>query len=85
MHNIKFGKRMFTEHRPVMEAALQAYWAGGGTQAMITVVGKDDLENAMREPAKYPNLIVRIGGFSARFVELSPELQRDIIKRTFYD
>ncbi len=76
---------MFTEHRPVMEAALRAYWAGGGTQAMITVVGKDDLENAMREPEKYPNLLVRIGGFSARFVELAPELQRDIVKRTFYE
>jgi pyruvate-formate lyase len=51
---------------------------------MITVVGRGDLENALKDPASYRNLIVRVGGFSARFVELAPEIQQDLLMRTLY-
>ncbi len=85
VHNMKFSKRLLREHRPKLEALLGAYFDGGGTQAMITVVGRDELQSAMREPDSYRNLIVRVGGFSARFVELDTEIQRDIIRRTFYE
>ncbi|MDQ7095393.1 glycine radical domain-containing protein [Desulfosporosinus sp. PR] len=37
---------------------------------------------AKKDPAKYRGLIVRIAGYSAYFVELSPDLQDDIIART---
>ena len=56
----------------------------GGAQLMVTVVGRDDLENAMKRPWDYTGLLVRVGGFSARFVELSPEVQKDILSRTCY-
>ncbi|MBN1875823.1 MAG: hypothetical protein JXA33_16490 [Anaerolineae bacterium] len=36
---------------------------------------------AQREPEKYRDLVVRVSGFSARFVELSPEVQADIMRR----
>jgi pyruvate-formate lyase len=42
------------------------------------------MEAAMGEPEKYRNLIVRVGGFSARFVELTPDIQRDLLARTLY-
>lgn len=51
---------------------------------MITMVSKSDLENALKEPEKYRNLIVRVGGFSARYVELGQEEQREILARTLY-
>jgi len=51
---------------------------------MITVLDRGDLESAMREPEKYGNLLVRVGGFSARFVELEKTLQTDILNRTLY-
>ncbi len=35
-------------------------------------------------PENYQNLLVRIGGFSARFVTLNPVVQREIIERTTY-
>ena len=54
----------------------------GGTQAMINVIGKEDLENARKEPEKYSNLIVRVGGFSARYLELADDVQLDILNRT---
>jgi len=34
------------------------------------VVDRGELEAALREPQKYPHLLVRLGGWSARFVEL---------------
>jgi pyruvate-formate lyase len=51
---------------------------------MITVVSRGDLEKAMEHPEQFPNLIVRVGGFSARFVEFSREVQLDLINRTLY-
>jgi pyruvate-formate lyase len=82
---MKFSKQMVTKERVKLKALLNTYFAKGGTQAMITVVGRGDLEKAMKEPEKYRNLIVRVGGFSARFVELNREVQIDIINRTLIE
>ena len=51
---------------------------------MITVVGRKDLENALAHPDEYRNLLVRVGGFSARFVELESDVQQEILSRTLY-
>ncbi len=83
-HNMKFSKTTFREERSKVEALLNTYFLSGGAQAMITVVGRGDMEAALQEPEKYRNLIVRVGGFSARFVELTPAIQRDLIARTLY-
>ena len=84
VQNMKFSKEMFTTYRPKTEALLKTYWQKGGAQCMITCIGREDLENAMKHPEKYPDLIVRVGGFSARFVELPKEVQREILSRTLY-
>jgi pyruvate-formate lyase len=39
------------------------------------------LRAALQEPEKFRNLVVRVSGFSARFVELAPEVQADILRR----
>ena len=51
---------------------------------MITVVGKDDLKNAMERPDEYRDLIVRLGGLSLRYVELTKDVQQEIYDRTTY-
>ncbi len=38
-----------------------------------------------KHPEKYPDLIVRITGFSAKFLSLSPEWQQEVLTRNFYD
>ncbi|NOY82274.1 MAG: hypothetical protein GXP31_14845 [Kiritimatiellaeota bacterium] len=40
-----------------------------------------DLKKALDRPEEYPNLIVRVGGFSARFIHLNRALQMEIIER----
>ncbi len=84
VQNMKFSRSMFSQDRRQLRALLDTYFARGGAQAMITVVGRGDLEAALREPEKYRNLIVRVGGFSARFVELERDVQQDLLKRTLY-
>jgi pyruvate-formate lyase len=83
-HNMKFSKSTFQEQRLKVEALLNTYFSNGGAQAMLTVVGRGDMEAAMREPEKYRNLLVRVGGFSAHFVDLTPDIQRDLLARTLY-
>ena len=48
----------------------------------FNVINKETLLAAKREPEKYQNLIVRIAGYSAYFVDLSEDLQNDLIART---
>ncbi len=46
---------------------------------------KEMLLDAQKHPEKYPDLIVRVCGFSAKFTSLSPEWQQEVITRNFYE
>jgi formate C-acetyltransferase len=46
------------------------------------VVDRETLLDAQRNPEKYSNLVVRVAGYSAFFVDLTKGLQDDIIRRT---
>ena len=84
VQNMRFSKEMFTSLLMKTKGLLGTYFAKGGAQAMITVINRGDLERAMKEPEQYQHLIVRVGGFSARFVELSPSVQKELLSRTLY-
>jgi pyruvate formate-lyase/glycerol dehydratase family glycyl radical enzyme len=51
----------------------------------FNVVNKLTLLAAQRDPEKYRSLVVRIAGYSAYFVDLSPDLQNDLIARTAHE
>jgi pyruvate-formate lyase len=85
VQNMKFSRGMFTRTRAKLEALLHTYWSSGGAQAMLTVVSRGDLEAALREPEKWGHLMVRVGGFSARFVELPRDVQLHILARTLHE
>ncbi len=84
VQNLRFSRGMFTEHRDRLKRLLRTYFEQGGAQAMITVLNRGDLEAAMAEPERYRHLIVRVGGFSARFVDLNPVVRRELLARTLY-
>ena len=48
----------------------------------FNILNRDTLLAAQKDPEKYRNLIVRIAGYSAYFVDLSPMQQAEIIART---
>lgn len=85
INNIRFTKEMFQSSYEKVKAVLRTFYENGGVQTNIAAVGREDLENAMKSPERYQNLLVRIGGFSARFVELSPVVQKEILQRTTYN
>lgn len=82
--NFKVSKDFFTREREKTEALFGTFFACGGTQASITVVNRDELEAALKEPEKYSHVMVRLGGWSARFVDLEKHIQHEIIRRTLY-
>ncbi len=82
--NFKLSREMLNKYRNQTIALIDTYFAIGGAQLMITAVNKGDLEQAMIHPEEYPNLLVRVGGFSARFVELDRDIQLEILNRTLY-
>jgi formate C-acetyltransferase len=53
----------------------------GGQSVQYTVVNRDTLIAAQEDPARYNDLVVRVGGYSARFTELDKGLQESIIAR----
>ena len=53
-----------------------------GYQVQWNIEDRDVYLAAKENPVEYKNLIVRVGGFSAYFVELDPFLQDEIIART---
>lgn len=48
----------------------------------FNVVNADTLREAQQRPQDFAGLVVRVAGYSAFFVELSKEIQDDIIRRT---
>ena len=48
----------------------------------FNIVNTATLKAAQKDPEKYRNLLVRVAGYSAYFVDLSPDLQDEIIRRT---
>ena len=84
VQNVRFSKETITSSPEKVWSVLEAYFDGGGMQSMITVVGKDDLAAAMKNPENYGDLIVRIGGFSARFITLAKDVQQELYERATY-
>lgn len=82
--NIKISREFFTEERPKLEALFGTFFVKGGMQANLSVVNKGDLEAALVEPEKYTHVLVRLGGWTARFVDLERRVQEEIIGRTLY-
>ena len=59
----------------------KTYFENGGLEVQYNVVDTETLRAAQNEPEKYRDLVVRIAGYSAYFVELGRDLQNDIISR----
>jgi len=53
-----------------------------GVEVQYTIVDSETLKDAQKKPEEYRDLFVRVGGYSAVFVELSREVQDSIIART---
>ncbi len=64
-----------------IEALIRGHFALGGTLINMNVINKKQILEAHKEPSKYPDLIVRVTGFSAYFASLSEELRQLVVDR----
>jgi formate C-acetyltransferase len=60
----------------------KTYLNSGGMEIQYNIVSSDTMRAAQADPETYRDLVVRIAGFSAYFVELSLDCQNDLISRT---
>ena len=72
---------------PCLAATDPALRDGIGYEALSTwmragALNADTLREAQQRPQDFAGLVVRVAGYSAFFVELSKEIQDDIIRRT---
>lgn len=66
----------------ILESLVKTYFKKGGMQLQLNVLDTEMLKDAKLNPKKYPNLVVRVSGYSAYFNDLSPEMKDEIIARS---
>lgn len=81
--NMKFNKGFFTgESLEKMLQIVKTYLRRGGFEIQLNVVDRETLLQAQQHPEQYKDLVVRIGGYSDYFVNLTPQMQQEVILRT---
>ncbi|MFX0053602.1 MAG: glycyl radical protein [Candidatus Hermodarchaeota archaeon] len=84
LYNMKFTPDYFesTSSRKKFISLIDGYFKLGGLHVQFNVVDKETLEDAKVNPLQHRDLIVRVAGYSAYFIELDPFVQDEVIART---
>ncbi|MHB0857093.1 MAG: pyruvate formate lyase family protein [Anaerolineae bacterium] len=81
--NLRVAPSMFEQGaRQRLKDLVWAYFSLGGMQVQITVVDQATLRKAMADPEAYGDLIVRIGGYSEYWRNLSEPLRATVLERS---
>jgi pyruvate formate-lyase/glycerol dehydratase family glycyl radical enzyme len=82
--NQKFSAAMIRSDESIekLAAYTNAFMSNGGSHIQYNMVDTNELRDAKIHPENHRDLIVRIGGFSAYFTQLSPDIQDDVINRS---
>ena len=82
--NQKFTPQIFENEESIDKIVhlVRSYFKMDGHHIQFNVIDVDTLRDAQNHPQNYRDLIVRVAGYSDYFVDLTPELQEEIIKRT---
>jgi formate C-acetyltransferase len=56
----------------------------GGMEIQFNITTHDKFVDAVKHPENYPELLVRVSGYTAYFKDLNPQMQKEIIDRTEY-
>ncbi|MFX1489652.1 MAG: pyruvate formate lyase family protein [Promethearchaeota archaeon] len=81
--NIRFHPQYIEGNESIekLYKALKTYFELGGMQIQPTVVSTEILREAQAHPENYLDLVVKVGGYNATFVDLGTPIQNDIIDR----
>jgi formate C-acetyltransferase len=85
--NIRLSKKSVASEDGLSKFAdlLRTFCETGGDLVQFNFIDEEVLRDAQEHPENYKDLLVRVATYSAYFVELSRELQDDIISRFEFD
>jgi formate C-acetyltransferase len=69
------------ENVNLIKAIIKAHFNMGGTLINVNIMDKETVLDAHRDPTKYPELVVRVTGFTAYFAMLSPQFRQLVVDR----
>jgi formate C-acetyltransferase len=86
IYNMKFSPEALAGEENLKRLAdmIRTYFLKGGGQVQFNVTSTKTLKEAQKVPDRHRNLMVRVVGYAALFVELSTAVQDDLIQRTQY-
>lgn len=79
--DVNFQTDMVANHKKEIETLIKVYLERGGIQFQVNSLSSQLLRDATDNPEKYPNLVVRIGGYSIYFNDISKESKEEFIER----
>lgn len=82
--NMKFMPTILKtkDERQKLIDLIRTYFSIGGMHIQFNILTPEKLQDAQQNPDKHRNLVVRVAGYSAFFVELDKDIQDEIISRT---
>lgn len=82
--NMKFHPNSLKTESDMEKLAvmIRTYLSNGGKHVQFNVVDQETLLDARSHPEAHRDLIIRIAGYSAYFVQLNNEMQKEVINRT---
>jgi pyruvate formate-lyase/glycerol dehydratase family glycyl radical enzyme len=82
--NVKFHPTALKTEEDMKKLAflIKTYFDMSGKHVQFNVVSREILEKAKKAPEQNKDLVVRVAGYSAYFVKLTPPMQDEIISRT---
>jgi formate C-acetyltransferase len=82
--NLKLLPSLLKTENDIRNLAIltKTYFNLGGMHVQFNVVDNKILKDAQKNPEKYKDLVVRVSGYSAYFIDLGKSIQDDIISRT---
>ncbi len=83
--NLKYPSVEGEEDIKTFGQAVEAYFRYGGLHIQFNIMSYEDLIDARENPDKYPELLVRVSGYSAYFKDLNEAMKEEIITRTAYN
>lgn len=77
----KSGYQMGADRKQIIKTLMETAEEKGIPVLSLTMYDREELADARRHPEQHRDLIVRVWGFQARFVELDTDLQEHIMNR----
>ena len=87
--NIKYTPLLLTEKKEEYLSRfgdlVEGFFRNGGMQVQFNIQDYETLIDAKKNPEKYPEMIVRVSGYSAYFKDLNDAMKDELITRTQYN